>query len=304
MPIKRNLVIVIVAVIAVFSVYQLSKYVHKLALSGPTLTAVSSFSNDDQNCAICDPDHDGLTNAEEVLWNTDPFNSDTDGDGFKDGEETASGHNPLVPGPDDLINSDNLTEQLANLTVAGLVAGELNPASGNYEQTLADITSSVADSAKYLFNKQVDAGLLNIIPGNSDSNNIYVRTVSHLVQRFSDAFGEQLNRLIDDLNTTGSKGFTGEMKDYYSRQAEILDALFNDALSMPVTRPFSSFHTGFAALVMQLKSIDEAMADGDKDTVKATLALQALGDVPDKYIYLLNIFTDAIQGENVEIDPL
>jgi len=43
---------------------------------------------DDPTMDMCDPDRDGLTNAEEVLrYLTDPQNPDTDGDGLEDGEE-------------------------------------------------------------------------------------------------------------------------------------------------------------------------------------------------------------------------
>lgn len=44
-----------------------------------------------------DEDHDGLTNAQEVGLGTDPFKSDTDGDGFPDGVEVLAGSNPLDP---------------------------------------------------------------------------------------------------------------------------------------------------------------------------------------------------------------
>ena len=37
-----------------------------------------------------DPDHDGLTNAAEAFWGTDPNNPDTDGDGLPDGTEVGS----------------------------------------------------------------------------------------------------------------------------------------------------------------------------------------------------------------------
>jgi len=51
----------------------------------------SSFDPND------DPDHDGLTNAEEFEHGTDPHNSDTDGDGVSDASEVDQGNDPLDP---------------------------------------------------------------------------------------------------------------------------------------------------------------------------------------------------------------
>ncbi|MCK5803072.1 MAG: hypothetical protein KAI66_09580 [Lentisphaeria bacterium] len=45
-----------------------------------------------------DPDKDRLTNLEEFENNTDPHNSDTDGDGMSDGKEVAKGTDPLLRG--------------------------------------------------------------------------------------------------------------------------------------------------------------------------------------------------------------
>jgi len=51
-----------------------------------------------------DDDGDGLSNADELLWQTDPLNPDTDGDGFLDGEEVEARHDPLVPAPNDTLD--------------------------------------------------------------------------------------------------------------------------------------------------------------------------------------------------------
>lgn len=45
-----------------------------------------------------DDDHDGLLPVEEISYHIDPANPDTDGDGYKDGDEISHGYNPLVPG--------------------------------------------------------------------------------------------------------------------------------------------------------------------------------------------------------------
>lgn len=46
--------------------------------------------------AAGDTDHDGLTDEEENMYATDINNPDTDGDGFKDGQEVFFGYSPLV----------------------------------------------------------------------------------------------------------------------------------------------------------------------------------------------------------------
>lgn len=50
-----------------------------------------------------DSDNDGLKDWQEELYKTDPYNPDTDGDGYLDGEEVNSGHNPLVKAPGDEV---------------------------------------------------------------------------------------------------------------------------------------------------------------------------------------------------------
>jgi len=48
-----------------------------------------------------DSDGDGLPDAEEVKWKTDPYNPDTDGDGLSDGDEVYKWHTePLNPDTD------------------------------------------------------------------------------------------------------------------------------------------------------------------------------------------------------------
>jgi hypothetical protein len=42
-----------------------------------------------------DSDEDGLTDADEIGYGTDPDNADSDDDGFSDGDEIAQGADPL-----------------------------------------------------------------------------------------------------------------------------------------------------------------------------------------------------------------
>ncbi|MGM0401007.1 MAG: protein kinase domain-containing protein [Chloroflexota bacterium] len=57
-----------------------------------------------------DSDGDGLTNAEELEWGTDPNNRDTDGDTLLDGEEVAMGTSPTSKDTDGDGVQDNVDE--------------------------------------------------------------------------------------------------------------------------------------------------------------------------------------------------
>lgn len=57
---------------------------------GNFLTSNYSFSTD--------TDLDGLSDAKEVIYGSDPLKADTDGDGFPDGKEVSAGFDPLVTG--------------------------------------------------------------------------------------------------------------------------------------------------------------------------------------------------------------
>ncbi len=61
---------------------------------------------------IADSDKDGLKDWEEELWHTDPLNSDTDGDGMGDAEEIKNGRNPVIAGPNNLLDSATVATKI------------------------------------------------------------------------------------------------------------------------------------------------------------------------------------------------
>ncbi|MDP3957425.1 MAG: thrombospondin type 3 repeat-containing protein [bacterium] len=99
-----------------------------------------------------DSDQDGLSNDEEKLYGTDPFNKDTDDDGYGDGIEVESGYDPLKHSPGDKIIKENETSSVVvpneteNLTqkVSGEIAGILKNTNENGQAiSLEDINTSV-----------------------------------------------------------------------------------------------------------------------------------------------------------------
>ncbi len=70
--------------------------------SAPTPAPTATPTADE---AVEDSDSDGLTNAEEKFYGTDPKVADSDDDGFNDGEEVRAGFDPLAAGGK--LDSDN-----------------------------------------------------------------------------------------------------------------------------------------------------------------------------------------------------
>lgn len=88
------------------------------------LKALYSFDQDD--------DADGLSNAKEFIYGTDPENPDSDQDGFLDGQEVKNGFDPLQPGQTKLTQrgTKNLTIEYFNWVKAqkGIADPRLDPA--------------------------------------------------------------------------------------------------------------------------------------------------------------------------------
>ena len=110
-----------------------------------------------------DSDQDGLTDEEEKLYETDPKNRDTDGDGYSDGAEVKSGYDPRKPAPGDKIMESAATapkvagtetetaenpEEESNLTsqIAQKISAMTLDTSENQEITLEEIQTMIDES--------------------------------------------------------------------------------------------------------------------------------------------------------------
>ena len=78
--------------------YQESLKSDTTSSSTSTNAVAASLSTATGSTSSSDPDNDRLTNDQEKVFGTDPLNSDTDGDGVKDGDEVLRGTNPNGPG--------------------------------------------------------------------------------------------------------------------------------------------------------------------------------------------------------------
>jgi len=90
--------IITAIVLTVLLILFIGAYSKRGAFSQINLFGASEAIIESQNL---DSDNDGLKDWQEKLYQTDANNPDTDADGYLDGEEVDSGHNPLVKAPGD-----------------------------------------------------------------------------------------------------------------------------------------------------------------------------------------------------------
>ena len=152
---KLKIVLGLLLVLAGFLVLRIGLYFKSSTNSAVSalVKGVSNSIDSDYDTTFIDNDQDGILDKDEAYYQTDPFNPDTDGDGYFDGEEIASGYNPTkkeekkVSGES---NRYNVTEGLTKRLIGGMNAGEIDPSKGSsqiFSQNVDLLTLAALDEA-------------------------------------------------------------------------------------------------------------------------------------------------------------
>lgn len=139
-----------------------------------------------------DIDIDGLNGWEERLWQTDPNNPDTDGDGTKDGEEVVQNRNPRIAGPNDPLNA---VEDRAIIVGTQALVDKQAP--------LAKLDPKTLEKNQYKFEN------LKLIEKDTvQTTNTYRETIRKILQDYTDGLvGNEttlMYNLFQDSKDTGS----------------------------------------------------------------------------------------------------
>lgn len=281
------------ALVAVFLVFVASKY---LKIELPNVgRQQSNLSFELDN----DWDNDGLTNREESYWDTDPNNPDTDGDDYLDGEEVASGHDPLIPSPDDALSTDdNLTMKMSQLALAGLVEGSLKSDSPNYERSLNDLTTIIAEDAFNSFEVDLSKIDLKVVSSDNFSQQKYVEELSPVFEELFMAFIEQMSELENNLNNIGAFGMAhGGVSKSFKGASSRYDKMFDDLVKTSVPTVWRSNHLGILKLVWELSQASKSVVSGANDPIKATVGL-------NRIVQLWDVFPEVTEAYSKKIKLL
>lgn len=275
MPKKIQTILLVIALFGIFLVFKLVSYVHTSANQGFFQQSTPLPSPDE------DPDHDGLNNQQEVIWGTDPFNPDTDGDSFKDGEEVNSGHNPLVPSPNDLLptstTNDNITDKVSTLLVSGMYAGDLdqNADSNTYNTALALINSQILQDSQDALTTSETYANIKLSDDSKKSQEKYLTSLGLIIE---DLWSEMINEPaqvtskfsllnLEDLNNSqaAQQYFDSKVSYYHSRIAEI------NSLAVPPA--WASIHRQILTVLGNLEINHLALAQIGDDPIKGIAAM-------------------------------
>lgn len=109
------------------------------------------------NAAIVDSDGDGLVNIVEQQLGTDMNNADSDDDGFNDGQEVQSGHDPLQKPDGTKVAPVSSSLDPVNVNNGTNSVDDTNSASNSTNSTGSSGSGAVATNGTDDFSKDTDA---------------------------------------------------------------------------------------------------------------------------------------------------
>lgn len=243
-----------------------------------------------------DFDNDGLSNAEEAVWLSDPYNPDTDGDGYLDGEEVFSDHNPLLAGDDSLAKQRdflalNSTERLSSLIAGGVLSGDLTPSDNPaaYAQSVDTVAGSTVYSVlSALENVDIPEEVVNAVPDTKLSQENYLAAILKVISPgLTDLALTQPKEIVllfsPNQNAEGTDVFDPEQKERiktkYLQHAQQFQEAFDQLNLAPVPESWKEIHQKVITLLKKLELYHRSIALSINDPLKQMIVLSNLQSV-------------------------
>ena len=241
-----------------------------------------------------DPDNDGLTNAQESLWGTNPNNPDTDKDGYNDGKEVANCHNPLVPAPNDKLENCKVGSSIgATPTPSGKatstdaffptpvkkIADNVNLTQA-YATAVKDSDKSPVTFSQFIANQPLETGLPPV-------NDAVIKSAPDTTADIS-----QYMNTAGDLDSLSDKArLTIALNDFFQYRstygfttlAEAVEAFQSRIRLVPVPKSALQYDKTLLAYTQLLSATFRQIADFSNDQIKAMVAIRQLDAIDRQY---------------------
>lgn len=282
---------------------------------GPIVPAICEPNTADANK---DSDNDGLKDWQEIqIYQSDPCKTDSDGDGYLDGEEVTSGYNPVIKAPGDELPGtlpkgprplpENLTKALSSALAQQIVAGKID------SFTQSGQILSAAELAKYPAIQQsvqqlMSAGNLLFAPEAIDESQIKTTSDNSkpaLIKYFDDIKNAIYPQGLtaSDIKESDAVVFLNAME---SNDFSELNSTLNEYLEIYARLKKVVVPTNIIPLYkeqLDIYSITikiyQAIRVSSDDPLKASLALQSHSDLLKKYNNWTSKIQDFLSSMNI-----
>jgi len=322
LPIVSILMAIILAIglILFISAYSKKEAFSQINLWGGKETIITSNNKD--------TDNDGLKDWEENLYKTDLLNPDTDADGYLDGEEINSSHNPLVKGPgDELIFFPLPIGDKYNITNLVLSESNMQSLFQSYlaqKQEYINDHTEITDADTYL--STINQSTISEMAQRALAENF--ATLTNNAEKILSQMPEVFNATINDNQISISEDNSKEViKSYLDKISAIIGsdsflfklenikiiikAFENDTLpdldeflktakddverirNISTPSSLKEIHKELLGLSIITRNVIISLRGANDDFLKAYFALQELENLPEKWNKLLNKILEA-----------
>lgn len=201
-----------------------------------------------------DDDKDGLSNAKEIIYGTDPENPDTNANGYKDGEEVKKGYDPLTS-----ANQRLEDRQIYNYSIDYF----------SWVQKNKNIDDPVPDDnlIQEFFQKKLGGKIDLSYPDNSDikiNNNIDIKSYFDAVSKIS--IPKPNSKYTDIIKDPSSIDFKN-LQDLISR----FELTYSDLKNIEVPSVAKDYHYKLMTVIRNMISIFQDISSFYLDPVKIYL---------------------------------
>ena len=248
------------------------------SISKSTKTLVASPLATPLEAKSTDTDKDGLTDAEENFYGTDPLNPDTDGDGYLDGEEIASRCNPLKKDIDcaksyqrfieSKVQSDkeqqNFTDLTSSLISGAILSGDISRQtkdSTTLKNNFDQLAQGVSQFGTKLFSIEENINF-NVSDDNTpQAVKDYLIKLSDLTEKVL-SFNPKLTRTLTTDPYSNAGLVVSQIKDLYQQE-----------LAMSVPSSWAAMHRRVLVITRKYQTFFTSLSERDADPLKTILAL-------------------------------
>ncbi len=327
---KIPLITIIIGIILLIGgVIFVYKYSDEETLLGKKVSKTVSES-------FIDSDNDGLRDWEEELFGTDPHNPDTDSDGYLDGEEVDSGHNPLVKAPGDKLSFNplplgekyNITQKVLDEETMESILKAYITEKGEYvmdhpeidsaESFIASTENSTIDemakralAQAYPLLLEKAEGTISEIPEVFDievkdrdiniSGDNSPEAVSLYLTQISSILNSDVFFLQEQTFRALASAFENNNFSVLDRLIRENDAKIEQAKLITVPSSWKEIHKQGLELTLLIRNIFVSFRDIEQDPLKAYIALKELEDFSTFWNDLMDEAIDLAEQQGIQL---